>query len=81
MPHIPSFAFVKTSDEKQIDQKPQHCVYKPDDEDALRQFPGPLPEGVSFVVAIERPMLEDKRQSVSTFTLKQLIIKKHINSD
>lgn len=37
----------------------------PDDEDALRQLPGPLPEWVAIVVAVERAMLWARgRQSV-----------------
>lgn len=32
----------------------------PDDEDALGEFPGSLPQCMSFMVTIERSMLEDK---------------------
>lgn len=37
------------------------CVYWPDDEDALGQFPGPLPQSVSSMVAIEGSMLKWKK--------------------
>lgn len=32
----------------------------PDNEDPLGKFPGPLPQSMSFMVAIKRSMLEDK---------------------
>lgn len=32
----------------------------PDNEDALGEFPGSLPQSVGFMVTIERSMLEDK---------------------
>lgn len=34
--------------------------YWPDNENPLGKFPGPLPQSVSFMVAIKRSMLEDK---------------------
>lgn len=36
----------------------------PDNEDALGEFPGSLPQSVSFMVTIERSMLEDKEGQV-----------------
>lgn len=40
-------------------------VYEPDDEDALGQLPGPLSQGVCFVVAIERAMLVTRNKQMT----------------
>lgn len=38
----------------------EHLSDQPDDEDALGQFPCPLPQGVGFMVAVEGAMLRAK---------------------